>query len=472
MPSPKIIPLIMAGGAGTRLWPLSRDTMPKQFIPLLEGGLSTFQATLLRLADPAFDTPIVITNNDFRFIAAEQMLACGIEGEVVLEPERRDSAAAIAVGAVLASRRDPEAVGLALASDHVVIDATAFRSDCERAASLAASGLIMTLGIPPTHPSTAYGYLAPGEELNQPGAHRLARFVEKPKLELATQYLAEGYLWNSGNFLFAARTMLGELARHAPEVLEAAEAAVDKAGRDLDFLRLDPESFARATRISIDYAVMERTASAGMLAASFDWSDIGAWDSIHEIKPKDGDGNVLEGPAVVIDTHRSLVRSDEMLTTVVGLDDVVVVATRDAVLVASMAAAGKVKNLVEQMKASGRPEASEHLRIYRPWGWYQRIDIGDRFQVKHIHVKEAGQLSLQKHFHRAEHWVVVRGTAEVTVDERTVFVHENESVYLPIGCTHRLKNPGKIPLELIEVQVGSYTGEDDIVRLEDIYARS
>lgn len=472
MPSPKIIPLIMAGGAGTRLWPLSRDTMPKQFIPLLAGGLSTFQATLRRLADPAFDTPIVITNNDFRFIAAEQMLACGIEGEIVLEPERRDSAAAIAVGAVLAGRRDPQAVGLALASDHVVADAEAFRSDCKRAASLAATGLIMTLGIPPTHPSTAYGYLAPGEELAEPGASRLARFVEKPRLELATQYLAEGYLWNSGNFLFAARTMLNELTRHAPEVLAAAEAAVDKAKRDLDFLRLDPESFARATRISIDYAVMERTASAGMLAASFDWSDIGAWDSIHEIKPKDGDGNVLEGPAVVIDTHRSLVRSDEMLTTVVGLDDVVVVSTRDAVLVASMAAAGKVKNLVEQMKASGRPEASEHLRIYRPWGWYQRIDIGTRFQVKRIHVKEAGQLSLQKHFHRAEHWVVVSGTAEVTVDERTVIVHENESVYLPIGCTHRLKNPGKIPLELIEVQVGSYTGEDDIVRIEDIYARN
>lgn len=471
MPSPKIIPLIMAGGAGTRLWPLSRDTMPKQFIPLLEGGLSTFQATLLRLADPTFDTPVVITNNDFRFIAAEQMLACGIEGEIVLEPERRDSAAAIAVGAVLASRRDPEAVGIALASDHLIVDAAAFRSDCKRAARLAAAGLIMTLGIPPTYPSTAYGYLAPGEELAEPGASRLARFVEKPKLELATRYLAEGYLWNSGNFLFAARTMLSELARHAPEVLEAAEAAVEKAGRDLDFLRLDRDSFVRATSISIDYAVMERTELAGMLAASFDWSDIGSWNSIHEIKSKDGDGNVLEGRAVVIDSRRSLVRSDEMLTTVVGLDDVVVVATRDAVLVSSMAAAGKVKNLVERMKAAGRPEASEHLRIYRPWGWYQRIDIGARFQVKRIHVKEGGQLSLQKHFHRAEHWVVVSGTAEVTVDERTVMIHENESVYLPIGCTHRLKNPGRIPLELIEVQVGAYTGEDDIVRIEDIYAR-
>lgn len=468
----KIVPLVMAGGSGTRLWPLSRDTMPKQFIPLLEDGLSTFQATLQRLADPAFGPPIVITNNDFRFIAAEQMLALGISGEIVLEPERRDSAAAIAVGTVMAEKRDPDAVCVALASDHVIGDAEAFRQDCKRAAGLAASGLIMTLGIKPTHPSTAYGYLAPGEALPEPGASRLARFVEKPKLDLATQYLADGYLWNSGNFLFSVGTMREELARHAPAVLSAAEAAVGRAKRDLDFLRLDPESFSRATRISIDYAVMERTAHAGMLAASFDWSDVGSWDSIHAIKPQDGDGNVLEGPAVALDTRRSLIRSEEVLTTVVGLDDVVVVSTRDAVLVSSMAAAGKVKTLVERMKAEGRPEASEHLRIYRPWGWYQRIDIGSRFQVKHIHVKEGGQLSLQKHFHRAEHWVVVTGTAEVTLDGTVRFVHENESVYLPIGCTHRLKNPGKIGLELIEVQVGSYTGEDDIVRLEDIYARS
>ncbi|MGW9332741.1 mannose-1-phosphate guanylyltransferase/mannose-6-phosphate isomerase [Bosea sp. NPDC055594] len=466
-----IVPIVMAGGSGSRLWPLSRETMPKQFIPLLEGGLSTFQATLLRLADPTFDTPIVITNNEFRFIAAEQMLACGIRGEIVLEPERRDSAAAIAVGAIVARQRDPEAVCVALASDHVVTDVEAFREDCKRAARLAATSLIMTLGIKPTHPSTAYGYLAPGEALAEAGASRLTRFVEKPKLEIAEAYVADGYLWNSGNFLFAVSTMLSELARHAPKVLEAAEAAVEKAGRDLDFLRLDPESFAQATPISIDYAVMERTEFAGMLAASFDWSDVGSWDSIHAIKPQDDDGNVLEGPAVALDTRRSLIRSEEMLTTVVGLDDVVVVSTRDAVLVASMAAAGQVKALVDQMKAAGRPEASEHLRIYRPWGWYQRIDIGGRFQVKRIHVKEGGQLSLQKHFHRAEHWVVVHGTAEVTLDGTIRVVHENESIYLPIGCTHRLKNPGRIGLELIEVQVGSYTGEDDIVRLEDIYAR-
>lgn len=471
MPMSKIIPLVMAGGAGTRLWPLSRDTMPKQFIPLLGNGLSTFQATLQRLADPRFDAPIIITNNDFRFIAAEQMQALGIEGEIVLEPERRDSAAAVAVGTVLAERRRPDAICAAFAADHVILAGDAFREDCAIAAGLAATGLIMTLGIPPTFPSTGYGYLAPGEALAAERAKRLQRFVEKPDAERAARYLEEGYLWNSGTFIFAAATMRAELERHAPEVLAAAEAAIAGAKRDLDFLRLDPDAFAQATKISIDYAVMERTKAAGVVQASFDWSDIGTWDSIRDVKTKDANDNVLEGDVVVLDSHRLYVRSDEVLTTVVGLDDVVVVATRDAVLVSSVAAAGKVKTLVEQMKADGRPEASEHLRVYRPWGWYQRIDLGQRFQVKRICVKPGGLLSLQKHFHRAEHWVVVSGTAEVTVDGTVQHIHENESVYLPIGCVHRLKNPGKIPLELIEVQVGSYTGEDDIVRLEDIYAR-
>ncbi|MGO4672789.1 mannose-1-phosphate guanylyltransferase/mannose-6-phosphate isomerase [Bosea sp. 2YAB26] len=472
MSVPKIVPLVMAGGAGTRLWPLSRDTLPKQFIPLLGDGISTFQATLQRLHDPRFDAPIVITNNDFRFIVAEQMLAIGIKGEIVLEPERRDSAAAVAVGSLLAEQRRAGAICAAFAADHVIQATAAFRDDCAIAAELAASGLIMTLGIPPTHPSTAYGYLAPGEPLPGERAKRLQRFVEKPDLERATRYLEEGYLWNSGNFVFAAATMCDEMERHVPDVLNAAREAIAKATRDLDFLRLDPEAFAQATKISIDYAVMERTRAAGVVQASFDWSDIGAWDSIHEIKQKDADRNVLEGEVVALDSHGIYVRSDDVLTTVLGLDDVVVVATRDAVLVSSMAAAGKVKNLVELMKTDGRPQASEHLRVYRPWGWYQRIDIGQRFQVKRINVKPGGLLSLQKHFHRAEHWVVVSGTAEVTVDAKVTHVHENESVYLPIGCVHRLRNPGRIDLELIEVQVGSYTGEDDIIRIEDIYARS
>jgi mannose-1-phosphate guanylyltransferase/mannose-6-phosphate isomerase len=353
MTSPKIVPLVMAGGAGTRLWPLSRDTLPKQFIPLLGDGRSTFQATLQRLDDPRFDTPIIITNNDFRFIAAEQMLAVGIKGEIVLEPERRDSAAAVAVGTVLAVQRDAEAVCAAFAADHVVLDTEAFRADCAIAAELAASGLIMTLGIPPTHPATGYGYLARGEALPAERASRLLRFVEKPDRARAERYLEEGYLWNSGNFLFSAALMHEELSRHAPEVLEAAIAAVAGATRDLDFLRLDPVAFGKANKISIDYAVMERTEAAGVVAASFDWSDIGAWDSIHEIKPKDSDRNVIEGNAVTLDAHGVYVRSDDLLTTIVGLDDIVVVATRDAVLVSSMAAAGKVKTLVEAMKARG-----------------------------------------------------------------------------------------------------------------------
>jgi mannose-1-phosphate guanylyltransferase/mannose-6-phosphate isomerase len=446
--------------------------MPKQFIALLGDGLSTFQATLLRMKDARFAKPIVITNHEFRFVVAEQMQAVGVEGEIVLEPERRDSAAAVAVGALLAERRSPKAIGVALAADHVVADVTNFQADCVAAAELAATGLIMTLGIVPSRPSTAYGYIEPGASLDAARASRLVRFVEKPDLAKAEGYIEQGYLWNSGNFVFSVATMLEELAGFAPDVLDGARRAVEAAKLDLDFVRLDAAGFSTATKISIDYAVMEKTRRAGVLAVSFDWSDIGDWDSIHEISKKDADGNVLVGQVEVIDSKNVLVRSEDVLTAVIGLDDIVVVTSRDAVLVTSKAAAGRVKTMVEQLKSRGRREASEHLRMYRPWGWYQRIDIGDRFQVKRINVKPGGLLSLQKHFHRAEHWVVVRGTAEVTVDGKTSHVHENESVYLPIGCTHRLANPGKIELELIEVQVGAYTGEDDIVRIEDIYARA
>lgn len=446
--------------------------MPKQFIRLLDGGLSTFQATLLRVKDARFGAPLVITNHEFRFIVAEQMQEVGVTGEIILEPERRDSAAAIAVGALLASARHPEAVCLALAADHAVGDAATFRDDCATAAQLAADGLIMTLGIKPTHPSSAYGYIEPGEPLSAPDAFRLARFVEKPDTKLAQDYCAAGYLWNSGNFLFSALTMLGEFEAFAPQVLEAAVAAVADMKVDLDFQRLDATAFARAVSISIDYAVMEKTRKAGVLAARFDWSDVGAWDAIYDINAKDEDGNVLDGNVLTLDSHGCLVRSEDILTATVGLKDIIVVSTRDAILVADKASAGKVKTLVENLKRTNHREAYEHLRIYRPWGWYQRIDIGQRFQVKRISVKPGGKLSLQKHFHRAEHWVVVSGTAEVTVDGQISYIYENEAIYLPIGSTHRLFNPGKIDLELIEVQVGSYTGEDDIVRIEDVYART
>ncbi len=466
-------PVVIAGGSGTRLWPVSRDTMPKQFVSLLDSGRSTFEETILRVSGEGFGRPIVVTHSDFRFVVAEQLAGLGIAADIVLEPERRDSAAAIAVGALMAARRDEDAVCLVLAADHLIPDGQLFTADCQQAAEAAARhDRIMLLGIEPTSPSTAYGYIAPGAPLDDAGAFTVDRFAEKPDRETAETYVAEGYRWNSGNFVFPARLMQEELSSFAPAVLDAARGALDAAVADLDFLRLDAEAFAAAPRISIDYAVMEKTRRAGVLKTRFRWSDIGSWDAMFDVKRKDPAGNVLEGAVSVLDTRSSFVRSDEVLTTVVGLDDVVVVTTPDAVLVTSREKAGDVKTLVAKLHAENRSEAGQHHRIHRPWGWYQRIDIGDRFQVKHICVKPGGILSLQRHYHRAEHWVVVHGTAEVTVDDTVKLFHENEAAYLPIGCTHRLHNPGKIPLKLIEVQVGSYTGEDDIVRLEDIYARN
>ena len=468
--SPTILPVIMCGGSGTRLWPASRESMPKQFIPLLE-DLSNFQVTAKRFADPAFSKPLVIAGNDVRFIVAEQLQAVGVEAEIALEPVRRDSAAAVAVAACLAERRAPGTVALVVAADHLISDMDGFVASCIAAAEGAREGYVMTLGVAPTRPATGYGYIQPGGAIAGTGALRVARFVEKPDAEAAARHIAEGCLWNSGNFLFRADIMLAEFDTHAPAVLRAARAAVEAARSDLDFLRLDAEAFNKAPKTSIDYAVMERTARAGVLPVSFSWSDIGTWGAIWDASGRDERGNALKGKVEVVDTRDSLVHSDGVLTTVVGLDGVVVVATPDAVLVTSRERSDAVKDLVGQMKAGGRPEVDDHLLMYRPWGSYQRIDIGSRFQVKRITVKPGHRLSLQKHFHRAEHWVVVRGTAEVTVDDRVILRHENEAAYLPIGSVHRLANPGKIDLEMIEVQVGSYTGEDDIVRFEDSYGR-
>ena len=466
----RIVPVIMCGGSGTRLWPASRESMPKQFLPLL-GPLSSFQTTAQRVSGERFGRLIVVATSDVRFIAAEQLGAIGVAADIVLEPERRDSAAAVAVAACLAGRHDPRAVALILAADHLVPDTAAFVEACEAAAEGARAGLIMTLGVAPTAPATGYGYIQPGAAVGEGAVRTVARFIEKPDRDTARSYVAQGYLWNSGNFLFRADVMAAELKAHAPAVLAAARAAVERAAADLDFIRLDPASFAAAPRTSIDYAVMERTDKAGVLPVSFAWSDIGTWGALWDASARDADGNALRGSAEVVDTRNSFVHSDGMLTAVVGLDDVVVVATRDAVLVTSRERSDSVKHLVAQLKAKHRPEADDHLLMYRPWGSYQRIDIGARFQVKRITVKPGHRLSLQKHFHRAEHWVVVRGTAEVTIDDRVILRHENEAAYLPIGSVHRLANPGKIDLEMIEVQVGSYTGEDDIVRFEDVYGR-
>lgn len=472
-----IHPVILCGGSGTRLWPASRESFPKQFIPLAEAHRSSFQATAARVTDASlFARPAIITANDARFIVAEQLAQARLGADILLEPARRDSAAAVTVAALHAAARQPDALVLILAADHIVGDDAAFL-EAVRAASLGAkAGRIMTLGVVPTSPATAYGYIQPGESLpgaaGEAGARVVERFLEKPDAARAERLIAEGALWNSGYFLFRADVMLEELRTHAPEVLSAAAASLTGAVRDLDFLRLDTEAFLKSPQISIDYAVMEHTDRAAVLPVSFPWSDIGTWGALWEVSPQDADGNATRGRVALHGTRNSLVHSEgELLTTVVGLDDVVVVATSDAVLVTSRERGGEVKGLVEQLRAKGEPEADAHRLMYRPWGNYQRIDIGSRFQVKRITVKPGARLSLQKHFHRAEHWVVVHGTAEVTVDDTVTLVHENEAIYLPIGCVHRLTNPGKIPLELIEVQVGSYTGEDDIIRIEDVYGR-
>ena len=468
----KIIPVLLAGGSGTRLWPVSRDALPKQFLPLV-GDRSTYQETLLRVADGnLFGQPIVITGSDFRFFARRQAEELGIEATVVIEPMRRDSGPAVAAAAALARSRDPDAVVLALAADHVILDVEEFRATCLAGLKAAEAGRIVTFGITPTAPKTSYGYIHRGKPNGPDGVFAVEAFVEKPDATTAARYVAEGYLWNSGNFLFRADVLLGELARFEPAMAEAAEAAVAGASDDLGFIRLEPTAFAGAPQKSIDYAVMEKTDRAAVVAGNFRWSDIGSWDAIFDIATRDKSGNAIHGTVVTADSRNCVIHSTDRLTAVLGIDDLVVVSTPDAVLVVPRARAQEVRELVTQLKESKRPEATDHRRGHRPWGYYDSIDAGERFQVKRIVVIPGGTLSLQKHHHRAEHWVVVRGTAEVTIGPDVRAVHENESIYIPIGAVHRLANRGKIPLELIEVQTGSYLGEDDIVRIEDVYKRS
>jgi len=467
----KILPIIMCGGSGTRVWPESRESRPKQFISLL-GSRSTFQLTLENIDDPLFEAPIIISNQDYRFLVSEQVNEVGHTARVVLEPTRRDSAPAVAVGAELAAEIAPDTIVAIFAADHVVKDRAAFLACCREAAAAAAAGYIVTLGVKPTGPATGYGYIKTGAPVLGDGTVLKAEaFVEKPDVETAARYVADGYLWNAGNFIFRADVMQAELRRCAPLVLDAAAEALAKARKDLEFLLLDKDAFSRAPKISIDYAVMEHTGKAAVVPADIGWSDVGTWSAVDELSPHDQDGNSIRGNGIALDAKNVHIRSDEHLTTVVGVDDVIVVTTQDAVLVLDRAHGDKVKQLVDRLKAENRHEALEHKRSYRPWGYYQSIDNGPRYQVKRIVVKPGARLSLQKHFHRAEHWVVVRGTAEVTRNTEVVQVHENESIYLPIGAVHRLANPGKIDLELIEVQTGSYLGEDDIVRLEDVYNR-
>ncbi|MFZ1923108.1 MAG: mannose-1-phosphate guanylyltransferase/mannose-6-phosphate isomerase [Xanthobacteraceae bacterium] len=470
-----IIPLIMCGGAGTRLWPASREGRPKQFLPLF-GPHSTFQDTLRRVSDPAlFGRPIVVTNTQYRFLVAEQLAEIGVEADVILEPARRDSAPAIAAGTIFAINRGDDPVIVALAADHVVTDLAAFARVCELAAAAAAGDRIVTFGVRPARPATEYGYIRIGAAI-APDIFAVDKFVEKPDAKTAERYVKEGYLWNSGNFMFRAGLLLDEYKSFEPDSFAAVSSAVQGAGTDLGFVTLDQPSFTRASAKSIDYAVMERTERAAVMPVSYGWSDVGSWQAVWELSERDALGNSGNGSGsdsvVFVDSRGSYVTTDKQLVALFGVENLIVVTTDDAVLVAKREDGDGLRRLVQKLKEVALAVTVEHLKVHRPWGSYHSVDQGPRFQVKRIVVKQGGRLSLQLHHHRAEHWVVVRGTARVTINGETKILHENESTYIPSGAKHRLENPGKIDLELIEVQTGSYLGEDDIVRIEDDYRRS
>ncbi|CAN5248821.1 mannose-1-phosphate guanylyltransferase/mannose-6-phosphate isomerase [soil metagenome] len=469
--SERIIPLIMCGGAGTRLWPASREGRPKQFLRLF-GSHSTFQDTMIRVSDQGlFARPIVITNAAYRFMVLEQLNEIGLEADILLEPARRDSGPAIATGAAFALTRDADAVVLALAADHVVRDTAAFVEACRKALSVANAGRIVTFGVLPERPATEYGYIRPGDVISG-DVRKVAKFVEKPDPATAAGYVADGYLWNCGNFMFRAQMLLDEYRSVDADSVNTLVEAVASAGHDLGFVTLPLESFGKATPISIDYAVMEKTTQAAVVPVACGWSDVGSWHAVWELSDKDEHGNVSQGLTVFENSRNCNVSTDKALVALEGVDDLVVVATQDAILVSRQSDPNGLKRLVGKLRTVAPQVTEDHIKVHRPWGSYQSLDTGERHQVKRIIVKSGGRLSLQKHHHRSEHWIVVRGTALVTVNDLQKMVHENESIYIPIGAVHRMENPGKIPLELIEVQTGSYLGEDDIIRIEDDYRRS
>jgi len=471
-----IVPVILAGGQGTRLWPLSRSARPKQFLDLT-GDLSLFEQTLKRVSDAdRYAPPVVITNADYRFLVAEQAQEIGVPlSGVLLEPVARNTAAAIAAAAAFAVEKfGGDAVLHILASDHAIDADASYWEAVDTAADAARAGRLVTFGIVPNYPETGYGYIEAGAQLAN-GVLEVARFVEKPDLKRAEEMVASGkFSWNSGMFMLNADTLIEELKALAPETLAAAKESVEKAKADLDFIRLDPDAFAKAPSISIDYAVFEKTRLAAVLPVTFPWSDLGSWDAVWKMAPKDENENATRGEVTLNNTSRSLVVSEAAHVAVDGLDDIAVIASEDAIFVGKLSEAQKVGAIVKTLKlnkdTAGLTET--HRTSYRPWGGYSNVLVGDRFQVKRLFVKPGKRLSLQKHHHRSEHWVVVRGTAEVTLDGKVSMLTENESIYLPLGCTHRLANPGKILLELIEVQTGSYLGEDDIIRIEDEFGRA
>ena len=469
----KLFPVILSGGSGSRLWPLSREHYPKPLLPLTSER-SLLQDTAVRLDGmPEVGDAVYVCNEEHRFLVAEQVAALGRTPEtIILEPEGRNTAPALTLAALYLSRGAPDSLMVVMPADHVITEREAFLEAVRKGSGPAGAGSLVTFGVVPDAPETGYGYIKRNAELEGTRAFSVARFVEKPDLETATRYVGEGdYYWNSGIFLMRTKRWLEEIGRFRPDILEACSAAMERGTEDSDFYRVNRPAFLGCPGDSIDYAVMEKTANAVVVPFSAGWSDVGSWSALWNVCPRDADGNVIQGDVIAEDTHNALLYAQYRCLAAVGIDNVIVVETADAVLVASKDRAQDVKNIVNVLKARKREECKVHRRVYRPWGSYEGIDSGPRFQVKRLTVKPGAALSLQMHHHRAEHWVVVKGTARVTCGENVFILHENASTYIPIGEKHRLENPGNIPLEIIEIQSGSYLGEDDIVRFEDVYDR-
>lgn len=470
-----IHPVILSGGSGTRLWPLSRALYPKQLMPLV-GESSLLQDTLLRVAEgDRFAAPVLICNDEHRFLVGEQLRTKDISArQILLEPIGRNTAPAACVAALQLAESQPEACLLLLPSDHHIADTAGFQRAVDTAAKAAAEGWLVTFGIAPDRPETGYGYIQQGEALAPlEGCHQVARFVEKPDLKTAQGYLdAGGYAWNSGMFLFRADRLLEEMERLQPDIVAAARDALEKSEQDLDFRRLDHEAFAAAPSISIDYAVMEKTERAAVVPVDIGWTDVGSWDALWQISDRDDAGTHHQGDVIAVDCRDSYLRSEHRLVAAVGVEDLVVIETADAVLVCPRDRAQDIRQVVDKLKTDDRSEHLHHTRVYRPWGSYQGIDASEGFQAKRLIINPGASISLQRHRHRAEHWVVVRGIAEVTRDDEIFTLEVNQSTYIPLGAMHRLRNPGKEPLHIVEVQSGDYLGEDDIERFEDNYGRS
>jgi mannose-1-phosphate guanylyltransferase / mannose-6-phosphate isomerase len=480
-----IQPIVLSGGSGTRLWPLSREKYPKQLLPLI-GDDSLLQATLRRvegIAGASLAPPMVVSNEEYRFVIAEQLRLMGKPGTIVLEPTGRNTAPALTIAALSAIKNKANPILLVMPADHVMTDVAAFQDAVQSGAELALQGAVVTFGITPDAPETGYGYIQAGAAFaGSAVARRIARFVEKPDLKTAQSYLDNGsYLWNSGIFMMQAQVWLQAMALCRADILAACEQAVELGSVDGEFVRVGKDAFSQCPSDSIDYAVMERLANtatnttqlppAVVIPLSAGWSDVGSWDALWQVLPKDATGNVAQGDVLLHDCHDTMAVSEGRLVACIGVNDLIVVETADAILVAHKDRTQDVKTIVDRLKLQERPEAKIHRKVFRPWGWYDGIDAGPRFQVKRIVVKPGGMLSLQMHHHRAEHWIVVSGTARVTRGDETIVLSENQSTFIPLGTTHRLENPGRMPLELIEVQSGSYLGEDDIVRFEDVYGR-